>query len=118
MKYELSLKKFEASKQFNKLLNRYRTKIKRKLHNFSDDLIELSIIIKKHEKNNFFSGRIVLVLPVKPLVVLSGGNTQEEVLADGFEKLFKKYEVYKGKHFKGSSKYSKREKVRDVVPDD
>jgi hypothetical protein len=113
MKYELSLKKFEPSKAFNKLLNRYKAKIKRKLHNFSDDVTELTIIIKQHEKNHFYSGRFTLLLPVKSLQATTGGNTAETVLAEGFEKILKTFEVYKGKHFKGSSKYGHHETIRE-----
>ena len=105
----MSLKKFQSSKAFNKLLLRYISKITRKLHNFTEDVTELTIIIKKHEKNHFYSGRFTLLLPVKSLQATTGGNSAESVLADGFEKLLKIYEVYKGKHFKGSSKYPHRE---------
>ena len=117
MKYELSLKKFDASNRFNKLLLRYVSKIKRKLRNFSDDIIELTVIVKKHEKNHFFSARFSLLLPVKPLNATSGGHTPEEVLANGFEKLLKEYEIYKGKHFKGYSKYGNQETIRTTEID-
>lgn len=114
MKYELSLKEFDASKQFNKLLTRYLNKMERKLKNFSRDITTLTIIIKKHEKNHFFSGRFSLHLPKEPLNIISGGNSSESVLTEGFEKLLKKYETYKGRRFKGSSKYPHRETVRVV----
>ena len=112
MRYELSLKTFDASKSFNTLLTRYIVKLKKKLHNFADDITTLTIIIKKHEKNHFFSGRFSLNLPVKSLNALSGGNSSEKVLSDGVERLLKEYEIYKGKHFKGSSKYNRHETIR------
>jgi len=115
MKYELTLKKFYASKPFAKLLGRYLAKIQRKLKNFSEDIIALTVIIKKHEKNHFFSGRFSLRLPVKPLNAVSSGNSAEEVLADGFEKILKEYEIYKGKRFKGSSKYAHHESIKNLV---
>lgn len=114
MKYELSLKKFIASKRFNKLFSRYLGKMQRKLKNFSEDIAELTIIVKKHEKNHFFSGRFSLKLPIQPLNAAAGGNSAEEVLVSGLEKLLKKYEIYKGKRFKGSSKYPHHETVRTL----
>jgi hypothetical protein len=112
MKYELSLKTFEASKPFNTLLGRYIAKIRKKLKPFSEDITALTIIIKKHKKNHFFSGRFSLQLPIKQLNAISGGNSSEKVLSDGVERLLKEYEIYKGKHFKGSSKYNRRESMR------
>jgi hypothetical protein len=112
MKYELSLKEFSPSKTFNKLFTRYLLKLTRKLHNFSDDIPKLTVILKRHEKNHFFSGRFSLILPIEPLNAVSGGNTAEEVLTEGFEKIFKEYESYKGKRFKGSSKYPHHETIR------
>lgn len=111
VKVYLSTKNFTTTTQFDKLYSRYLNKIEKKLTSFAGDLPLLIIVIKKHEKHSFYTATLTLSLPKKTLAVTGKGHTSKEVLHELFEKLFREIDEYKGKHFKGSSKYSRRETV-------
>ena len=112
MKYVFTLKHCQLTPKAEKVLERYLTIMKRKLTNFSEDLPELSLFIKGHDKNHFLSGLITLTLPKKKLTAKVTGHTINEVVHQGFDKINKEFEKYKGTHFKGSSKYPNNESLK------
>ena len=105
MKYNLTIKYEALTPRAEKILTRNITSLQKKLANFADDIPELSFFLKKHEKNHFVSGLLTLTLPRKKLIAKIAGNELNDVIHQAFEKLNKEFETYKGKHFKGSSKY-------------
>lgn len=109
MKQIITLKGFTQSEKFEKLLETHIDKLTKKLTNFVIDVPTLVVHIKKHDKNHFYSGLLTLTLPKKSLIAHSNAHSAEEVLIEGFEKIDKAFETYKGKHFKGSSKYPNHE---------
>jgi len=112
MKQSVTLKGFIQSKMFTNLFARRIEKLKRILTNFVTDIPKLTLHMKKHNKNHFYSGVLMLKLPKKSLIAHTGGHSAEEVMIDGFEKIHKELEKYKGTHFKGSSKYPDRSTIR------
>ena len=112
MKYSFVLKNDQITPHAEKVLNRYVTSLRKKLTNFVEDIPELSFVIKKHDKNHFFSGLITLTLPRKKLTATMKGHTLAEIIHAGFEKINKEFEKYKGTHFKGSSKYPHHESIK------
>jgi len=112
MKQRLTLKGFIQSKTFEKLFARRIEKLKRLLTNFVEDMPMLTVYIKKHDKNHFYSGLMSLTLPKKPLIAHTGGRNAETVMEKGFEKIYKEFQKYKGTHFKGSSKYPDHSTIR------
>lgn len=111
MQTYISSKNFTPDKQFEKIYKRYVVKFEKKLHNFADDLPVIALHIKRHEKHQYYTARLALTLPKKTLISTTKGHTSEEILHGLFEKIIREFEAYKGKHFKGSSKHPKREKV-------
>ncbi len=112
MRHLLTIKGFRPSKKFEKSLEKNVNKLQRKLLNFTADIPLLRLFIKKHDKNHFFSELITLRLPKRVLVMHTGGKSGEEVIKTGFKKVYKEFETYKSKHFKGSSKYGNHATVR------
>lgn len=115
MKFSLVLKNDQMTPYAEKVLNKYITSLSKKLTNFADDIPDVSLFIKKHDKNHFFSGLIILTLPRKKLTAKIAGHTITEIIHSGFEKLNKEFEKYKGTHFKGSSKYPYHETIADQI---
>lgn len=107
----VTLKDFKFGEKEEVLFQRNLGKIKKKLTNITQEIIKVDVIIKKHNKNKFFSADFSLKLPHKSLIAKTGGHTLEEVIKEGFEKLDSSFEKYKGTHFKGSSKYPKHERI-------
>lgn len=112
MKYELTLKNCQLTPRSEKVFNKYLVMFEKKLTNFAEDIPRLLILIKSHEKNHFLSGIVTLTLPRKKLTATMGGHTLNEAFHQGFEKLGKEFEKYKGIHFKKSSKYPHHESIK------
>lgn len=112
MKQILTTKDFKPSVQFEKAFERYILKLKKNLINFAKDCPILAIHIKKHDKNHFFSELITLRLPKKVLAVNASGKHDDEVIKLGFKKIYREFEKYKAKHFKGYSKYRNHQSIR------
>ena len=54
MKYSLTLKYCQLTPRAEKIINRYLNTLQKKLTNFTEDIPDLSLFIKQHEKNHFF----------------------------------------------------------------
>lgn len=113
MKYTINFHGAKLSPKAEKILERQIDILAKKLHNFAEDLPELAIVIKEHDKNHFFSGTISITLPKKKLIATVGGHEINDILHEGFEKLNKSFEAYKAKKFKGSSKYHSQSTIRE-----
>lgn len=111
MEYTIALKGLELSKDEKQIFNRCMLSLNRKFV-FQKIFTRLSIIIKKHDKNHFYSGQMILSLPKKALVARMREHSVAQIFKNGFEKIQGELEVYKGKHFKSSSKYPNRETIR------
>lgn len=107
MNYTVSLKNTTLDYTTATLIERYAHKLNHKLQNFKEGVARLSIVIKKHHRHHFYSGLLTLSLPTKPVTVTIGEHDLELLLKNGFDKLNRAYETYKGKKFKGSSKYNR-----------
>lgn len=105
MQYLLTLKGLALSKKAELIVSRQRKILSKKLTNFTEYTPQLTIIIKKHEKNHFYSGTMTLLLPKKKLHVKLTGHEITDLLHAGFDTLNTLFEEYKARHFKGSSKY-------------
>lgn len=105
MNYTLTLKGLQLEEDAEEVLKKHVASLKRKLMHFAFDIPQFSLVIKKHEKNHYYSGIMTLHLPKKPLIARIGGHSVKDVIHEGFDKINREFEVYKGKHFKGSSKY-------------
>lgn len=117
MNYKLTIKGEELTPQAEKIIVRQVSILEKKLHNFTADIPQLSIVIKKHDKNHFFSETMTLSVPKKNLVAKAGGHKLTDVLHAGFDILNKEFEVYKAKHFKGSSKYPYHVTINESIAD-
>lgn len=112
---QVTSKDFKLDRQEEKVLQRKLLALKKRLENFSTGVVKLSIVMKFHEKKNFFSGDFTLLLPKKPLIAKSGGNTAEELLMGGFDTLESQFQVYKAKNFIGSSEHPHRDRIVDAL---
>jgi ribosome-associated translation inhibitor RaiA len=97
MKYSVTVKNGSLGITGENLLEKYVEKLSKKLATFADEVSELSLVMKKHDRHHFYSGVFTLHLPGKALVANTGEHTLEEVLAAGFAKLHREVETYKGK---------------------
>lgn len=111
MKYTKTLKGFEPSERFIKMEEAALARLNRLLTNFKEDVPNLTFLVKMHEKKHFYSAVVALTLPHKVLSVKGGGESAEGALTECFKGLEREYETYKGKHFKGYSKYPHRESL-------
>lgn len=112
MKYTLTLKYCKLTPRTEKIINRYLNNLQKKLTNFVEDIPDLSLFIKQHQKNHFLSGMIILTLPKKKLTAKVAGHTMNDVIHQGFDRINKEFERYKGTHFKGSSKYPNHDSLK------
>ncbi|MBI4080629.1 MAG: hypothetical protein HY430_02550 [Candidatus Levybacteria bacterium] len=112
MKHTLTLKGLQLEEDMEKVLKRQVGLLKRKLMHFAVDIPQFSFVIKKHDKNHFYSGIMTLCLPKKQLIARIGGHSVKDVIHAGLDKINKELEIYKGKHFKGSSKYPNHRPIK------
>lgn len=112
---DFTLRDLELTPKQEKALQKRLVSLKRKLQHFTSDVVRLSIVVKKHEKNNFYSATFKMSLPKKLLVARSGGHSIEAVLGMGFEKLERHVDEYKGTYFIGGSTYPDRSSIRDII---
>lgn len=75
---------------------------------------EVSRFIPRHGVDNpiYFDGTIYIPLPQRHLVVHMLGKSIKEALGVGFENLKEEIQKYKGRYFKGHSKYFDRRTLR------
>ena len=106
---------FKMTKELTTILEKYKAKLKKRLSNFDSDASKLTIVIKKHDKHTFYSGHVLLSLPVKSLIARCGTHSSEQLVREAFETLFLEYEKYKGKYFSGSSKYPNHQSIRKDI---
>lgn len=115
MKYTYILKGITQNDAREDLLQKNIEKLDKYFINFPKSKIELSVVLKKHERNTFYSCTIKLILPKKTLIVNCGGHKIEEIFHEGIEKLERMIETYKETHFSGDSKYPDRKTIRGSV---
>ena len=111
----VTLRDFELSPKEEKFLQKRLAVLKKKLVNFTPDVVRLTVIMKNHEKNKFCSGVFTIHLPVKSHTARAGGHSVEEVISTGFEKLERSFASYKGRHFKGSSDYPNHDTLQIAI---
>lgn len=99
MKYSVSVKNGSLGITGESLLKKYITHLHTKLQNGKNELSELTLHLKRHEKHHFYSAVFTLHLPHKSLIAHVGEHSLEKILATGFKKLEKEIETYKGKHY-------------------
>ena len=97
MKYSVSVKNGSLGITGENLLEKYVERLSKKLQVSADEVSELILVMKKHDRHHFYSGVFTLHLPGKSLIANTGDHTLEEALASGFEKLHREVETYKGK---------------------
>lgn len=125
MKFTISIKNFTLTRdQRNHIVEYHINKINRLFPTLNPDGDELDILIRKNHKHEkmlnlpklskpiYYNGELKLTLPMKVLVVHLFGTDLEEVLNNGFSKLIREIQVYKGTHFKSRSQYKNHKTVR------
>jgi|SRR5581483_7030889 len=113
MNYTITLKECNLTERDREKLHLFTSKLANRLSNFVIDLPMLEVILhKSQKKGGYFEGTLKLNLPKKPIVAHEKGITIEDAMHNGFYCLLKEFEKYKGKHFKGSSKYPNHDTIR------
>lgn len=136
MIFKLTSKGFKATKKTYQLVQKHLEKITHRLPHIKSELPGVSLILKKHPSKylakrhhhhaytNFtnrksslalFEGSFNLKLPVKNLNVHFKGQTIQECLHTGINRIQKELKKYKDKHFKSQSKYPNRDSIRKGI---
>lgn len=113
--------KYESNEQekIDALVNR----LTLSLTKFKEDLPLLTFVLRKDKKVGspqkvvspfYYEGTITLQLPKKPLVAHVLRVTVIEAIEEAFMRIFKELDTYKGKHFKGHSKYMSKKTIKNL----
>lgn len=93
------------------------------LTKFKKNLPLLTFVLRKDKKVGspqkvaspfYYEGTITLQLPRKPLVAHVIRVTVIEAIEEAFMRIFKELDTYKGKHFKGHSKYVSKKSLKSL----
>lgn len=123
MRLKITTKGFQIPIQLYKHLDFHLQKISQRLPHLEYDLSSFSIVIRKtahkyyikrhyHHALALFEGSMNLQLPKKPLIVTFKGQTINECIDRGIDRLKKELQKYKDLHFKSQSEYPNRLSIR------
>lgn len=136
MIFKLTCKNCRISNQSRKYINEHLEKINQSLQHTQGDLVVLRLILRKNIDRYhpprvhphlhktyadtktalaYFEGSITFRLDKKRLYVHFKGQTTDECINTGFNRLFEELEKYKGLHFSNESEYPDRESIRETA---
>lgn len=142
MIYSISVKEFKMTEKMLQSIEKNVKKVLKFSPNYDSDLPLLEFIIRKHKKRSsnrvignysiddneiitknkkgknsnstYYDGTIFLRLPFKPLAIRILGNSFDEAINSGFEKIYKDLNKYKGKHIRSDSEYPDHSTIRKL----
>lgn len=133
MRLKITHKGFQIPIKFYNHLNFHLEKITKQLSTLKDDLLVVNLNIKKisqkyHSKKHyqhsftsyadrklalaFFEGTINLSLPKKSINLNFKGQSLDEIIDKGIDRLKKEIQKYKNLHSKSQSKYPNHQSIR------
>jgi len=117
----ITTKGFKLSEKDKEKLGSYVSKLSRYLIQFREKLPILTFILRKDKKVSalpkepspfYYEGTIRLRLPKKSLVSHIREAFTTQAIEKGFRRILKELQTYKGKHFRGHSKYRSKESLK------
>lgn len=133
MIFKLTTKNCQITDQSYKHINRHLIKITQALHDIEEDLIVLRLIVKKNidkyhpprihphthrsyadvkPKLAYFEGSITFRIDKRQLFVHFKGQTIDECIDSGFDRIFEELEKFKDLHFSAESEYPNHSSIR------
>ncbi|OGH42235.1 MAG: hypothetical protein A3H79_03800 [Candidatus Levybacteria bacterium RIFCSPLOWO2_02_FULL_36_8b] len=114
MIYAVTAKRCEISKENLEMLEKHLNKLCKFLPFSSSDISLSSLVINWHKKKNYYDGSITLKLPKKLLYASFIGNSIEEAIQLGLDRIQKEVKTYRGFHMQNDSEYFDRNSINET----